>query len=217
MVEDKEVMKFSIFNFQFSISILILALLICSGCQKMIPKLPEEKETTIEEILARPQDFQEVEIKLTGVLKASKEKGLKLIDKDFEIKVSTESSGIAPADFVNEKVEVGGVLKGGVKELTLEMGWVGILPKSQAREIAIEKKAALASVLKVDEGEIEVVSTEVVDWPDSSLGAPEEGKMYMQVITPGFKIIYKAQGKTYEVHTNQDGTLAVLIKPRTEL
>lgn len=196
---------------------LALSSIVFSGCQRLTPKLPEEKEATVKEVLEKPQDFQEVEVKLTGILKVSKEKGLILKDEDYKIKVSTESSGIAPEDFVNEKVEVGGTLKEEVKEPTLEMSWVGILPKNQAREIAIEKKVALASVLDVDEGEIEVVSTEAVDWPDSSLGAPEEGKMYMQVITPGFKIIYKAQGKAYEVHTNQDGILAVLVEPRVEL
>jgi len=191
--------------------------LVFSGCQKLTPKLPEEKEARVQEVLENPQDFQAVEVKLTGVLKLAKEKELILEDEGFEIKVSTESSGIGVEDFLNEKVETGGVLKEGVKELVLEMNWVGIVPKPQAVEVAEEKREALASFLKINEGEIEVVSTQSVDWPDTSLGVPEEGKMYMQVITPGYKIVYKAKGKTYEVHTDRDGTLAVLVEPRTEL
>lgn len=191
--------------------------LVFSGCQKLTPKLPEEREATIEELLKSPQDFQEVEVKSTGVLRASKAKGLFLKDEDFEIKVSTKSSGIAPEDFLNEKVEVGGALKEEEKEVVLEMNWVGILPKEEALEVAGEKRIVLASFLEVAEEEIEIVSSEAVDWPNSALGAPEEGKMYFQVIIPGFKIIYKVKSTTYEVHTNQDGSQAVLVEPRTEL
>lgn len=65
--------------------------------------------------------------------------------------------------------------------------------------------------------EIEIASVEPIDWPDTSLGAPEKGKMYLQVITPGFKIVYKVKGKEYEVHTNEEGNMAILLEPRTEL
>ena len=208
-------MKFQIPNSKFQI--LMLVLLLLSGCQRLTPKLLEEREATIEELLKSPQDFQEVEVNLIGVLQVSKTKGLFLKDEDFEIKVSTKSSGIAPEDFLDEKVEVGGVLKEEEKETVLEMNWVGILPKEEWLEMAGKKRMALASFLEVAEEEIEIVSSEAVDWPNSALGAPEEGKMYFQVIIPGFKIIYEFEGETYEVHTNNDGSQAVLVNPRTEL
>lgn len=201
----------------FIFLLLFSSLVVFSGCQKLTPKLPEETEATIQEILENPKKFQDAEVKLTGVLISSKKNGLVLREEGFEIKVSTESSGIAAEDFLDKEVELGGVLKEGAEEPILEMSWVGVIPKEEAIEVAEEKKAALASVLEIDVEKIEVVSSEAVDWSDTSLGAPEPGKMYAQVITPGFKIIYKAEGKTYEVHTNQDGTLAVLLEPRTEL
>lgn len=188
-----------------------------SGCQKLTPKLPEEKETTLKEILEEPQDFQGFEVKLTGVLTVSLSQELILKDKGREIKVSTQSSGISAEDFLNEKVEVGGALKEESGETILEMSWVGIVPREEALTVAEEKLGALAKVLEVEEEEIEIVSSEAVDWPSSALGAPEKGVMYFQVIIPGFKIIYQAEGKTYEVHTNKDGSQAVLLNPRAEL
>lgn len=191
--------------------------LVLTGCQKLTPKLPEEKETTIKNLLEKPQDFQEVEVKLTGVIKASLDKGLVLEERGEKIKVSTQSSGIEAADFLNEQVEVGGFLKEESGEPILEMNWVGIFPQEKDRQIAEEKLGVLAKFLEVEEEKIEVVSSEAVDWANSALGAPEPGKFYFQVITPGFKVIYRAEGRTYEVHTNQDGSQAVLVEPRVEL
>lgn len=50
--------------------------------------------------------------------------------------------------------------------------------------------------------DIQLVSEEAVDWPDTSLGLPEKGMMYAQVITPGFKIILKVGDKLYEYHSD---------------
>ena len=50
---------------------------------------------------------------------------------------------------------------------------------------------------------VKVVSLEGVEWRDTSLGCPKPGMMYAQVITPGFKVVLKAEGKTYEYHTDR--------------
>lgn len=51
--------------------------------------------------------------------------------------------------------------------------------------------------------EIILVSIEAVEWSDSSLGCPQEGFMYAQVITPGYKIVLETQGQQYNYHTDQ--------------
>lgn len=66
-------------------------------------------------------------------------------------------------------------------------------------------KADLASRLGISEGDIEVVSAEAVTWNDASLGCPEKGKMYAQVLTPGFQIILQAGGAEYDYHTDEYG------------
>ena len=52
--------------------------------------------------------------------------------------------------------------------------------------------------------EITVVSTEEVEWSDTSLGCQEPNKMYAQVITPGYKIVLESGGNTYDYHTAAD-------------
>lgn len=65
--------------------------------------------------------------------------------------------------------------------------------------------ADLADRLGVDEASVGVVSVEFTEWSDTSLGNPQPGFLYAQVITPGFKIILEAGGQSYEYHTDLRG------------
>ena len=51
---------------------------------------------------------------------------------------------------------------------------------------------------------ITVVSTEEVEWSDSSLDCPEPDVMYLQVITPGYRIVLESGGNTYDYHSGTD-------------
>jgi hypothetical protein len=76
--------------------------------------------------------------------------------------------------------------------------------------------AAIADLAKqkgVDPARISVVSVEATEWPDSSLGCPQPGRAYMQVITPGWTIRLTLDGQTYEYHANSNGTAVVLCQP----
>lgn len=50
---------------------------------------------------------------------------------------------------------------------------------------------------------VQVVRVEAVDWPDTSLGCPQPGMLYAQVVTPGYLIVVEASGKRYEFHTDR--------------
>lgn len=63
-------------------------------------------------------------------------------------------------------------------------------------------KNDLSERLNIPVGDIKLVKEESIDWRDTSLGYPEEGMMYAQVITPGFSITLKAQDKLYEYHSD---------------
>lgn len=52
--------------------------------------------------------------------------------------------------------------------------------------------------------EISVVSTEEVEWSDSSLGCPQPDQMYMQMITPGYLIVLESDGDVFEYHSATD-------------
>lgn len=61
--------------------------------------------------------------------------------------------------------------------------------------------------------EIRVFSWEPVDWPDTSLGCPEPGMMYAQVIVPGYLVVLEVRGELYRVHTDQSGERIVFCLP----
>ncbi len=50
---------------------------------------------------------------------------------------------------------------------------------------------------------VSIIFVEAVEWRDSSLGCPEPGKMYLQAITPGYRIVLQAGGKGYEYHSDR--------------
>ena len=70
--------------------------------------------------------------------------------------------------------------------------------------------AYLSDELGIPTQEIEVLSVEMYEWPDTSLGCPEPGKSYAQVVTTGYRLILRAQDKQYEVHVDQEGQITVL-------
>jgi hypothetical protein len=63
-------------------------------------------------------------------------------------------------------------------------------------------KEDLAQRLGLAVGQIQLVSVEVVEWSDTSLGCPQPGMMYAQVITPGYRVVLEAEGQRYEYHTD---------------
>jgi len=74
-----------------------------------------------------------------------------------------------------------------------------------------EARSDLSRQLGVDIEIVEVLAVESVEWPDSSLGCPAPGMMYAQVITPGYRILLSAGGRTFEYHG--DERQALLCQP----
>ncbi len=62
-----------------------------------------------------------------------------------------------------------------------------------------------AEALNVDPESVTVLEMEEVVWSDSSLGCPQPGMMYAQVITPGYKATVEVDGETYDVHMDANG------------
>jgi hypothetical protein len=63
--------------------------------------------------------------------------------------------------------------------------------------------ADLAARLGVPASDITIVSVEAVEWRDASLGCPQPGMAYAQVITPGYLIVLEAGGASYEYHAGR--------------
>lgn len=65
----------------------------------------------------------------------------------------------------------------------------------------VEKaKADLASREGVAPGSIEVRVAEPQTWPDASLGCPQPGRFYAQVITEGYRIVLATDSGEYSYH-----------------
>ncbi|MGH8242193.1 MAG: hypothetical protein ACRETY_02455, partial [Steroidobacteraceae bacterium] len=68
------------------------------------------------------------------------------------------------------------------------------------RSVARAAIRALAAELQVPEDRIQVDTIRAVEWPDSSIGCPQPGRAYLQVITPGHKVTLRAEGQVHVVH-----------------
>jgi hypothetical protein len=85
----------------------------------------------------------------------------------------------------------------------------GVEPPGQAEAVVRLAREDLAGRLGLAPEAIQLVSVEAVEWSDASLGCPQPGMMYAQVITPGFLVVLEAAGETYEYHTDE-GRFVVL-------
>jgi hypothetical protein len=82
--------------------------------------------------------------------------------------------------------------------MPLDGSWVSTSPALQA----VLADAATRS--GVDRGNLQVPRMEPAEWPDSGLGCPQPGQLYLQVITPGWLIEVQGGGKIFEYHTDGD-------------
>jgi hypothetical protein len=65
-------------------------------------------------------------------------------------------------------------------------------------------KQDLSRRIGANRDQINVVESQRVQWPDSSLGCPEPDMAYLMVITPGYRIVLEAGGQEHYYHTNDN-------------
>lgn len=76
---------------------------------------------------------------------------------------------------------------------------------AELQPIAEKAAGIAASTFHVPVEEVTTTSVQPVTWSDSSLGCPEEGKMYSQKLTEGYLATVVVSGATHEVHMNANG------------
>ena len=76
--------------------------------------------------------------------------------------------------------------------------------------IVAQAKADLAQRLDISPELIQVQSVEATEFSDTSLGVPEPGQFYAQVITPGHVIRLMAKGQVFTYHAGGGRLVAVL-------
>jgi hypothetical protein len=77
---------------------------------------------------------------------------------------------------------------------------------TKAKDQAFSAAAtALSQDANVPRDSIAGVSQDEMTWNDSCLGCAKPGESCAQVITPGYRVVLKASGATYEYHTDMGG------------
>jgi hypothetical protein len=79
---------------------------------------------------------------------------------------------------------------------------VMLSPSPEAQPAVQAVVADAAAHLGISPDQIQVQQVESRQWPDSSLGCPQPGQMYSQIVTPGYLIVISGAGKRLEYHTN---------------
>jgi len=72
-------------------------------------------------------------------------------------------------------------------------------------------KSFLADQLSIDKETIQLVDIQSVQWPDTCLGVQTPGVMCAFHVVDGYRITLSANGQSYEVHSNLDGSQTVLV------
>jgi len=75
------------------------------------------------------------------------------------------------------------------------------LPASKIAPVVVDA----AGRAGVTPDQVKVVSAEAMTFPDGSLGCPEPGMAYTQMVVDGFKIVAQAKGVTYDYRGTANG------------
>lgn len=87
-----------------------------------------------------------------------------------------------------------------LEEPQVKLGEEPADPAKEKAAAVARARAHLAKALEIEPERLTVESATPATWPDAALGCPEKDRMYAQVVTSGYKVQLRADGKTHEVH-----------------
>ena len=88
-----------------------------------------------------------------------------------------------------------------------------ISPGPEMQRLVEQAKNDLATELSINSQDIDVLQAEFVTWPDSSVGCPQPGMQYLQVLTSGARILLEANNAIYAYHSGGNRPLVLCKKP----
>ena len=80
-------------------------------------------------------------------------------------------------------------------------------PSSVMDALVEQAKEELAQQLSIPVNEIDLIEAEATTRPDASLGCPQAGMTYAQVVTPGYRILLEANGQVYAYYADSNKQL----------
>ena len=63
----------------------------------------------------------------------------------------------------------------------------------------------MAARLQVKPDAVQVISVSATDWSDTSLGCPQPGRFYAQIIVQGYTLVLASGGQQAEYHADKKG------------
>jgi hypothetical protein len=83
------------------------------------------------------------------------------------------------------------------------------IPAFGSNAVASAAKSMLAKQLGTNEDAVQILDIQPVQWPDGCLGVHQVGIMCAFHVVDGYRITLLANDRTYEVHSNLDGSQIV--------
>lgn len=86
---------------------------------------------------------------------------------------------------------------------TREPAWMPTPPGGPFQIVVFElARQDLSNRTGISASQVEFLSAEEVTWRDASLGCPQPGMFYAQVLSPGYLLRLSAEGQNYTYHTD---------------
>lgn len=104
-----------------------------------------------------------------------------------------------------ERVQIDGQWYESDGALLQPLPTAGAPATSELERVSEAARALAAEQLGLEGAKLLVRQVKAVTWPDTSLGCPQEGYLYAQVLTPGYKVLLEGPAATYEVHLDAQG------------
>ena len=74
-------------------------------------------------------------------------------------------------------------------------------------DVALNIRNQVSEILGVPVESIQLESIEPMEWPDGCLGLPEPDEVCTEAITPGWLLVFTADGQEYRFRADQTGTV----------
>lgn len=82
---------------------------------------------------------------------------------------------------------------------------LALLPHGLPAEMLAALRADAARQGGIAEAEVRLASVQPVTWPDASIGCPQPGMLYAQMLVPGWRVTLQAGERRYDYHAARSG------------
>jgi len=176
---------------------LILSVFVIAGCSSEKPPAEEQQQVALPAVIeAQPAANDELIEPVSPLTQTGSN------ESDIAVEIEATPAPTLPTELIEPEATATILPESPLPEPDVSPNR-GIAPLAGSEEPLQAALADLATKLGIAADQITLVSMEMTNWSDTSLGCAQEGMMYAQVITPGYLIMFEAAGQMYEYHTDE--------------